>query len=112
MVAEGWTSYANSLPAAQGVLRSELLRIVPELRDGRWVLVLDNPVVATMLTQSADIIMAGVRQALNCPEFNYELEVHEGELPPRFWSQKKVLESMLQEPTFRAFYDKLKLTLV
>ncbi|MDE6301531.1 MAG: DNA polymerase III subunit gamma/tau [Muribaculaceae bacterium] len=112
MVRQAWTEFANSLPAAQNVLKSELLKLTPEKVNDRWTVVSDNTVVATMLTQSADLIAAGVRQRLSCPDFNYELEIHEGELPPRYWSQQRVLEHLLEKDSFRDFYNKMKLSLI
>ena len=111
MVSDAWHTFANSLPPAQNVLRSELLRILPDKQADGWVLRLDNPVVANMLTHSADMIMAGLRMHLDCPEFSYSLEVHEGELPARFWSQQKVLDSLLEDESFRKFYEILRLNL-
>lgn len=111
-VEAAFAEYAECLPPEQNVLRAELHKLKPERKNGRWVVTLDNPLVGTMLAQSADSITAGVRQRLGCPEFSYELEVHEGELPPQYWSQHRVLESMLEDPAFKSFYTSMKLNLV
>ena len=84
----------------------------PELTNGHYQLAL--PVAnASLMAAAIDQVIAFMRNELHNDNFSFTLETIEGELPPRFWNERRIFDFLLQQsPAFASFCKDLDLKLL
>ena len=110
-VDSAWNSYIEKHPSDFAL--TQIMRTAkPELTNGHYQLAL--PVAnASLMAAAIDQVIAFMRNELHNDNFSFTLETIEGELPPRFWNERRIFDFLLQQsPAFASFCKDLDLKLL
>lgn len=110
-VVTAWNSYIEKHPSDFAL--TQIMRTAkPELTNGHYQLAL--PVAnASLMAAAIDQVTAFMRNELHNDNFSFTLETIEGELPPRFWNERRIFDFLLQQsPAFASFCKDLDLKLL
>lgn len=111
-VTAAWTAFAEA-HGAEPALAAAMRKFVPELKDGKWDVGVDSIVTANLLQSQLDHLMPHMRDALRNDSFDLHFTIlNQGVIPPEYWSDTQVLQHMLEDPDFAAFYKKMHLTVL
>lgn len=112
-VAGAWSAYIAEHPADR-LLTSAMANAVPaRFAADRYVATVHNQVEEHMMRDVLDALTAYIRDKIHNDNFLLEIRLEEGELPPEFWNERQVLESMLRKhPAVENLINDLKLTLL
>ena len=112
MVKDAWAEVARSFKT-EPALSSLLKRFSPEeAPDGRYVLVVDSGGTKDYIAGRLDQIIPRMRDALCNDDFNFVFSVHQVGLAPEFWSDSQVIQHLMKNPEFAAFYKQFGLSLI
>lgn len=94
-------------------IKSELLASFPTRTDGDlWTTVVGSHATADLFAKEMDSLIPFMRQQLANDAFNLEIRVDSQELGPKYWSDTKVLQHLVEErQEFAQFCKAFRLTL-
>jgi len=109
---QAWKAFADSCPTER-ILVNTMAGAQPQLTPaGTYVVTVDDSIQVETLNEFKPNILTFIHDSLQNDDFDFTAEVRIGESSPQMWTQRQVLEHMLQkQPEFAEMVRTLSITL-
>ncbi len=109
---QAWEAFADSCPTER-ILVNTMAGAQPQLTPaGTYVVTVDDSIQVETLNEFKPNILTFMHDRLQNDDFDFTAEVRIGESSPQMWTQRQVLEHMLQkQPEFAEMVRTLAITL-
>ncbi len=112
-VAAAWAAYINDHPADRLLVSAMAQSIPSRVAPDRYVSTARSEVEGHLIREVLDALTGYIRNKIANDNFELEITVEAAELPPRFWNDRQVLDSMLTSyPALADFIKDFNLVLI
>ncbi len=107
-----WQAYINAHPTEHILINTMRASYPTKVEGYTYVIMVENEMQRNVVAQATPSILRHIHDALQNDYFNLTIEINQGEASPHTWSERQVLNHMIENsPSFKALVDDFRLTL-